>query len=94
MQIKIPSILKVVSFESLAGNDFSERGTQEEAHCERNLNRQLRSIRPSPFFFRLASNAFSDIGSVGWIEKKKLKKKITRSLGIVGPGTTEDDFKS
>ena len=25
-------------FESLAGNDFSERGTQAEAHCERNLN--------------------------------------------------------
>ena len=23
-----------------------------------------------PFFFRLASNAFPDIGSVGWIEKK------------------------
>ena len=45
MQIKILSILKLVSFESLAGNDFSERGTQVEAHCERNLNRQLRSIR-------------------------------------------------
>ena len=43
--IKIPSILKLVSFESLAGNDFSERGTQVEAHCERNLNRQLWSIR-------------------------------------------------
>ena len=38
MQIKILSILKVVLFESLAGNDFSERGTQAEAHCERNLN--------------------------------------------------------
>ena len=25
-------------FESLAGNDFSERGAQAEAHCERNLN--------------------------------------------------------
>ena len=35
------SILKVVSFESLVGNDFSERGTQAEAHCERSLNRQL-----------------------------------------------------
>ena len=30
-----------VSFESLAGNDFSERGTQAEAHCERIFNRQL-----------------------------------------------------
>ena len=38
---KILSILKVVSVESLAGNDFSERGTQAEAHCERNLNRPL-----------------------------------------------------
>ena len=45
VQIKILSILKLVSFESLAGNDFSERGTQAEAHCERNLDRQLWSIR-------------------------------------------------
>ena len=28
------------------------------------------------FFFRLASNAFPDTGSVGRIEKKILKKKI------------------
>jgi len=34
VQIKILSILKVISFESLAGNDFSERYTQAEAHCE------------------------------------------------------------
>ena len=39
-----------------------------------------------PFFFCLASNAFPDIGSVGQIEKKTLKK-ITRSLGIGGPST-------
>ena len=45
MQIKILSILKVISFESLAGNDFSERYTQAEAHCERNLSHQLWSIR-------------------------------------------------
>ena len=32
-------------------------------------------IRPSPFF-RLAANAFPDIGSVGRIEKKQTKKKI------------------
>ena len=44
VQIRILSILKLVSFESLAGNDFSERGTQAEAHFERNLNRQLWSI--------------------------------------------------
>ena len=41
---KVLSILKVVSVESLAGNDFSERDTQAEAHCERNLNRQQWSI--------------------------------------------------
>ena len=41
VQIKILPILKLVSFKSLAGNDFAERGTQAEAHCERNLNRQL-----------------------------------------------------
>ena len=41
-------------------------------------------FRPSLpfFFFRLASNAFPDIGSVGRIEKKN-----TRSLGIGGPAT-------
>ena len=39
VQIKLLSILKLVSFESLAGSDFSERGTQADAHCERNFNR-------------------------------------------------------
>ena len=38
MQIKTLSILKVVLFESLFGNDFSERGTQAKeasiANCE------------------------------------------------------------
>ena len=41
---KIPfdlPIKSLVSFERLAGNDFSQQGTQAEAHCERNLNRQL-----------------------------------------------------
>ena len=37
MQIKILSILKLVSFESLAENDFSEWGTQAEAHCETSI---------------------------------------------------------
>ena len=33
------SILKLVSFERLAGNDFCERGTytQAEAHCESSI---------------------------------------------------------
>ena len=34
----------MVSFEILAGNDFSERGAQPEAHCKRNLNRQCEVI--------------------------------------------------
>ena len=38
MQVKILSILKVLSFESLARNDFSERDTQAEAHYERNTS--------------------------------------------------------
>ena len=45
LQVEILSMLKLVSFESLAGNAFSELGKQAEAHCERNLNRQLWSIR-------------------------------------------------
>ena len=32
------------------------------------------SKRPSPFFFHLAWNAFPDIGLVGRIEKKNIKK--------------------
>ena len=32
------SILNVVLFERLVGNDFSERGTQAEAHCEETSN--------------------------------------------------------
>ena len=43
-------------------------------------------IRTIPFFFRLASNALTDVGSVGLKKKRKLKK-ITSSLGIGGPGT-------
>ena len=34
---------------------------------------------PSPFFLRLPSNAFPDIGSVGRIEKKKIKKNHKKS---------------
>ena len=45
VQVEILSMLKLVSFESLAKNDFSELGTQAKAHCERNLNRQLKLIR-------------------------------------------------
>ena len=42
LQVEILSMLKLDSFiESLAGNLLSERGTQAEPQCERNLNRQL-----------------------------------------------------
>ena len=44
VQITILSIFKHVLCESLAENYFSERGTQAEGHCERNLNRQLWGI--------------------------------------------------
>ena len=47
VQIKILSILKLVSFESLAGNDFSQWGTQAEACCKRNL--QLWNLEQSVF---------------------------------------------
>ena len=45
MQVEILSMFKLVSFESLARNDVSEQGSQAEAHCNRNLNHQLWSIR-------------------------------------------------
>ena len=60
---KILSILKVVSVESLAGNDFSERGTQGEAHCERNLNRQKHRIvfRPATTQLRRTTKCVCNI---------------------------------
>ena len=39
----------------------------------------LKMVRPSSFFFQLALNAFPDIGLVGRIEKKKLKKNHKKS---------------
>ena len=55
--------------------------------ADHNTGACSKNLRPSPFFFRLASNAFPDIGSAGRIEKKKkTRKKITRSLGTGGLG--------
>ena len=34
------------------------------------------------FFFRLASNAIPDVGSVGWIERKKKTKQKTNSQEV------------
>ena len=47
-------------------------------------------LRPSPFFFRLASNAFPDIGSVGLKKKKTSKQhhKKSRNRRPWYPGTT------
>ena len=38
MQIKILSILKLISSECLAGNDFSERGTQRRLTAKETTN--------------------------------------------------------
>ena len=58
------------------------------AHFPPKLETSFDSLGHPLFFLRLPSNAFPDIGSVGPIEnKKKPKKKVTRSLGIVDPGT-------
>ena len=35
VEVEILFMFKLFSFESLAGNDFSERGTQAETHCMR-----------------------------------------------------------
>ena len=45
----------------------------------------LSNLGHSHFLFCLAQNSFPDIWSVGQIEKKKAKKKVTRGLGIAGP---------
>ena len=44
----------------------------------------IKVVRPSPFFFRFLSNAFSDFGSVGRKRKKKTKIKLKRSLELDG----------
>ena len=35
-----------------------------------------------PFFFRLASTAFPDSGSVGWIEKKTIGRRPSTSASL------------
>ena len=45
-------------------------------------------VRPSPFFVRFLSNAFSDFGSVGRKRKKKNKNKIEKKSGARWPGTS------
>ena len=46
------------------------------------------------FFFRLASNAFPDIGSVGWIEKKKNFKKNHKKSQNEEALVPQDNVKS
>ena len=65
-----------------------EQGTATKLSNKTTRNEKARKLSKAiPFFFRLASNALPDIGTVFRIEKKKLKKKIPRSLGIGGPST-------
>ena len=80
VQIKILSILKMVSFERLAGNDFSERGTEAEAHCERNLNRQQWSIRQK-ILHRCSRNfQCSQTGCLTTLFVKSKPRKLVSSL--------------
>ena len=58
-------------------------------------NKVLFFLRPSPFFFfHLASNAFNDIGSVSWIEKKKKLKKKSQEVLKQEALVPQDDVKS
>ena len=45
-----------------------------------------------PLFFLLVSNAFPDIGSIGWIEKEKVKKRSQEVSVKEAP--VQDDVKS
>ena len=45
-------------------------------------------FRPSPFFFCLLLNAFSDFGSVSQRNKKKRKNKLEKESGARRPGTS------
>ena len=74
------SILKLVSVESLAGNDFSERGTQAEAHCERNLNRQLWSIRRRISHRCLRNFQCSQTGCLTTLFAKNKPRKLVSPL--------------
>ena len=57
------------------------------------VNKVLFFLRPSPFFFHLASNAFPDIGSVSWIEKKKKLKKKSQEVLEQEALVSQDDVK-
>ena len=75
---------------SKAKKNAYARGSAKEGGGRCWAQLELTDALGHPLFFlflRLPSNAFPYIGSVGRIEKKNLKKQITRSLGIVGPGT-------
>ena len=45
-------------------------------------------VRPSPFFFRLLSNACSDFGSVSQKKKKNAKIKLEKESGARRPSTS------
>ena len=82
---KILSILKVVSVESLAGNDFSERGTQGEAHCERNLNRQKHRIAVQGIFVGIIIKAGgASVTVTDLFFAFAFCEKQTRKTGVLG----------
>ena len=53
----------------------------------------LVDFRPPPFFFRLLSNAFSDLGSVGRKRKKRNKKKMEKESYPWSLETTRRGYK-
>ena len=52
---------------------------KSSGHVAVSANHFFVVLRPSPFFLSLPSNAFPDIGSVGRIETKNLKKNNKKS---------------
>ena len=61
--------------------------------ADHNTGACSKNLRPSPFFFRLASNAFPDIGSAGRIEKKKKLEKKSQEVSEQEALVPQDDVK-
>ena len=72
VEIKILSILKLVSFKSLTGNDFSERSTLAEAQCERNLTVADPGEAPPYFWTKMRPEGPKKI----WVLKKQATEVI------------------
>ena len=70
----LPFMIMPTKIESLAGNDFSERGTQAEAHCERNLN-SAKSV-----ILRVAPLAFMIMPTVRGTQREYSSKPLKHSI--------------